>query len=527
MGDVRIARPGVNAGRRDGGASACGVPDPGRTSPVMHRPSAPFPRIGIGRGLGLRRRAGVALLAAALATPAGAQQFMGTAVAPDGQTPTGGVLVTASDSTGRLVAQGVTNAEGRFTLFVDSAMTLTFRLERTGFQPTVVATRRLGTDEVVDLVAVLGDTPIAVPPLARGLSTCGRLDATERAAMGVLLDEARKAFLAAQATIGRPDLSARYATFDHRVAKTTDDTLRSLYRRGEGPLPSLFRATTAEELEEGGFFVTVAGERIFRAPEPALLAGAWWTTTHCFTVATGAEGGLRLTFRPTRERKGLVDLEGAYVLDPRTLAPRRVEFRYIGLREQERFAEPQGMLELLHLRSGDWVTVGWWQRFPLLGYRTGEGATTLVRTSMTLVDVIGHRVQGGRVLALESDGRGLLRVDPVDGAGDFGRACGERVVSQQTGALRGQIAPQDSESVAGVLVRATWKEPVVVDRREFTTREQIREAFTDPAGRFTICDVPMRRDATLRWEVRGQERAVPITIGTPGAVQAVPIPRRP
>ena len=138
-----------------------------------------------------------------------------------------------------------------------------------------------------------------------------------------------------------------------------------------------------------------------------------------------------------------------------------------------------------------------------------------------------HAIRHGRVLALESDGRGLLRVDPVDGAGDFGRACGERVVSQQTGALRGQIAPQDSESVAGVLVRATWKEPVVVDRREFTTREQIREAFTDPAGRFTICDVPMRRDATLRWEVRGQERAVPITIGTPGAVQAVPIPRRP
>lgn len=477
-----------------------------------------------------RVAAGVAMVLALLApAAAAAQQIIGTVVAPDGQTPVSGVLVSARDSTGRAVAQAVSGGEGRFTLFVDSATTLTLRLERSGFQPTDAATRRLAADEVADLVAVLGDVPIAVPPLPRGLSTCDRLGAEERAAMAVVLEEARKAFVAAQASIARADLAARFATFDHRVAKTTDDTLRSLWRRGHGALPSLFRAVTAEELETGGFFVVVGGERIFRAPEPILLASEWWTSTHCFTVAAATDGGLRLAFRPTRERKGLVDLEGAYLLDPRTLAPRRVDFRYVGLREEERFAEPQGQLELMHLRSGDWVTVAWWQRFPLLGYRTGEGATTFVRTSMTLIDITGHRIQGGRVLALDADGHPLLRIDPADATVTpaFAEACGERTVRQRTGAVRGQLAPADSESVAGLVVRATWREPVVVDRTEFTTREQLRETLTDAAGRFTLCDIAVGRDAMLRWEVRGQDRALAFSLGAPGTVFTVTVPRTP
>ncbi len=466
----------------------------------------------------------------ALAAPARAQQFMGTVVLPDGATPVAGVIVVANDAAGRPVTQTVTGAEGRFVLFVDSLKPVTLRLLRTGFAPTAGPTQRLGHDEVADVVVTLGAEAVKVPALRRGASTCGRANAADRAAAQLVVEEARKTFVAAQATVGRTDIVARYVTFDHRVAKTGEDTLRSLLRRATGALPSLFHATTAEELEASGFFATVGGERVFRAPEPALLGTEWFISTHCFSLAPQEGGLLRVEFRPARERKGLVDLEGAYLFDATTLTLRRAEFRFQGMREEERFANAGGVLDFAQLDNGDWVTVRWYQRFPLLGYRTGDGNTTLVRSTMTLIDIIGHRVQGGRVLAVLKDDLPLLRADPVEGAAarsEFGRACPERVTTQLTGAARGTVAPVDSESVSGVLVRATWDEPVVVDRTEFTKREHLREAFTDAQGQWLICDIPMRRDVTVRWETRGRERTVPFTLTAPGIIQSVATPSVP
>jgi hypothetical protein len=301
-------------------------------------------------------------------------------------------------------------------------------------------------------------------------------------------------------------------------------------RRATGALPSLFRATTTEELEASGFFATVGGERVFRAPEPALLASAWFTGTHCFSAVPQGDTALRITFRPSRDRRGLVDLEGAYVFEPRTLALRRVEFTFQGMREEERFANAGGLLEFARLGTGDWLVTRWHQRFPLLGYRTSDGATTLIRTSMTLVDITGHRVVGGRVLAVLHEQAPLVRLDPVEGAfanTEFGRACPERLGRQNTGAARGTIVPVDSESVSGRLVRATWTEPVVVDRTQLTVREHVRETFTDERGQWLVCDIPARREVTVRWDARGQEKTIPFTLETAGSVVTLPRPPAP
>ena len=166
-------------------------------------------------------------------------------------------------------------------------------------------------------------------------------------------------------------------------------------------------------------------------------------------------------------------------------------------------------------------------RFPLLGYRTSDGATTLVRTSMTLIDIIGHRVIGGRVLAVMHDDAVLMRSDPVDAAAartEFGRACPERLARQSTGVARGRLAPVDSESVGTVLVRVTWDEPVVVDRTTLTKREHIRETYTDDQGAWMLCDIPVRREITLRWDARGKERTIPFTVPTAGSVVTVGAP---
>src|SRR5262245_56496287 len=90
------------------------------------------------------------------------QQWMGTVLLPDGRTPVGGVVVVARDTAGRPTAQAVSNSEGRFTVFVDSARTLSLQLSRTGFAPTTTEPRRLAAEEVVDVVVTLGSEAIRI-----------------------------------------------------------------------------------------------------------------------------------------------------------------------------------------------------------------------------------------------------------------------------------------------------------------------------------------------------------------------------
>lgn len=472
----------------------------------------------------------VACLSLALPTSVAAQRLIGTVVLPDGQSPVAGVIVVARDSAGREMSQAVTGAEGRFTLFVDSATTFSLRLFREGFAPTDGEKRRLGGDEVVDLIAVLGNVPIARVPFPRGASSCGRVNAEQRAALDLVLEETRKALIVAQAGIGRSDIAGRFATFDHRTAKNGEDTLRSVVRRGSGPLPTLYRATTTEELEAGGFFAEIGGERVFRALEPAQFASEWFTRTHCFTLAAVGDSVVRLSFRPARERRGLVDVEGAFRFDPRTLSLLDVQYRYQGLRDEERASGAGAWMQFARLPNGDRIVTSWGQRAPLLGYRLTDGATTMIRTSMTLIDITGHRSVGGRVTAVMHETLPLFRVDPVDAAlarTPFGQACPERLGRQNTGAVQGTIPPKDSASLSGILVRVTWEDPVVVDRTIFTKREQVRETLTDETGGFTVCDLPLRREFTLRWELRGEERSFPFTLPAAGTIVTASPPPAP
>ncbi|HVH40078.1 MAG TPA: carboxypeptidase-like regulatory domain-containing protein [Gemmatimonadaceae bacterium] len=442
-----------------------------------------------------------------------AQRLAATVFLPGGTAPAAGAIVVATDSAGRELAHAVSRDDGRFELFVDSTATVSVRALRIGFGPTDVLTRRFRDGEVDSTRIVLGGEPVAFPrSVPRGATTCGgRGDG--RAAVESLLEEARKVFLVAQSRAGRADSPTRSAAFQHRTAKNGEDTLYTLVRRAAGVAPETFAAVTTDELESRGFFVTIAGERTFHAPALPVLASDWFTRTHCFTLRKATPDELVLTFEPARERKGMVDVSGEYRFDRASGGLRAVSFTYVGLPAEERKSGAGGLIEFARMSNGSWLAEHWHQRFPLLGYRQSAGATTLIQSQMTLIDVIGHRTLGGRITAVTHDGKPLFQHDALPAAAlrtPYGGLCPERLVTAAAAAARGTIVPSDSLAAGQIAVRATWKVLVVVDRTEMAEREQVRETITGDDGAWVLCDLPVDRDVEISWEIRGKAETRPV-----------------
>jgi hypothetical protein len=469
----------------------------------------------------------LALLVSAAARPAAAQRLAGITYFPDGRSPAAGVIITAHNADGLEVAQTVTRDDGRFLIFIDSAGPVTLRAHRIGFQPADIHTATIvaGDDALPDSIRATLRAGALDPgrALRRGASTCGgREDA--RAALDELLGEARKTMQAARFRIGRGEIDARFATFEHRTAKNGEDTLRSTIRRGSGPLPSLFSPVSTEQLEATGFFATIAGERVFHAPDLDVLLSPWFNETHCFTLRRVTTDSLIVEYAPTRERRGLVDVAGEYIFDRRSLEFRRASFQYVGLPAEERRSGAGGLIDFMRASNGNWHADYWYQRTPFLGYTESDGTTTFIRSQMTLIDIIAHFVIGGRVTAINAGPRMLVQRNGLVGAEAFtpaGRVCRERLVTASTGAARGRIVPDTGSPVAGILVRAVWEVPVVIARTQMSTRELIRETLTDDAGAWTLCDIPVGRDVTIRWEVLGDERSTPIRLEEAGGMVEV------
>ncbi len=459
---------------------------------------------------------------AATSVPASAQRLAGTAYLADGTTPAPGTIIVARDTAGRDVAHAVTGATGGFAFFVDSARPLAFVAERVGLEPTPLFTRTFRDGERDSVRVVLGAAAVALPAKApRGASTCGgRGDGRE--AIQLVMGEARKVLLASRYRIGRPDAEARTTAFSHRTAKNGVDTLYTMMRRESGSPPPLFEEVPTAELERRGFFATINGERAFAPPGHETLLSDWFAETHCFELKRATAKELIVEYEPARERKGLIDVEGEYVFDRATGGLRSITFRYENLPREERHSEAGGAIEFARASNGEWVAIHWHQRTPLLGYRSASGNTTFVQSQMTLVDITGHRVTGGRVNAVLGAGRPVLQVDPLPPSrSEFTASCPERVVSSSTAAAKGRLIAADSQPAYRVAVRGSWKTLVVVDRTEMTEREHVRETVTDANGEWLLCDLPVEKDVTLIWSVLGKDEVKAIKLTRGGVVEEI------
>ena len=473
----------------------------------------------------LRIGAASALLLAT-AVSADAQRVVGTLRLPSGA-PAAGVVLTALGASNAPVGRTVTRDDGSYALYLAGGGNVQLVAKRVGHDPETIGRAEVDGSEIETLNGQLQQRPAELPQIPRGAATCGN-GRGKRVADG-LYEEILAAATAAQYRIGRQDLQARYVTTQYRIAKTSDDTLRAALRRVNGSLPAPFPPADTARLEESGFFATIGGNRTFFAPDLEILASDWFLRTHCVRVRRADDDSLVLALTSLRQRRGLVDVEGEFVLDWPTMALREFRFRYVDLPETERLSGAGGMLRFGRTPAGGWLVTEWRQRTPFLNYFAGEGNTTLIRTQMMQVDVVAHFVAGGQVLALADGTQLVYQRNPhgVRVAGTpFAPLCPERTTIQPTAAVRGQLRSDSSDApLANTVVRASWTLPVIVNRTDVQEREEVREAITDADGTWFLCDIPLEREVIVRWESGYAERRIPVRATQAFSVVEVVQPR--
>jgi hypothetical protein len=468
-----------------------------------------------------------ALLVSIVAAPLAAQRLEG--VVRTRGAAAGGVVLTARDANGALLGQTVSRDDGRYLLFLERPGNVRVDAKRVGFEREVAGERRVeGTGiETLDvtLEAKRTELPQGSP---RGAATCDRSARTKRIA-DAIYEEITTAATAARFRIGRGDVQGRWVSSQYRIAKRSDDTLRAALRRARGSLPQIFPPVATERLENGGFFATVGGDRTFYAPDLEIITTPWFLETHCVRVRRADEDSLVLSFEPRRQRRGLVDVAGEFVVTLPGYELQQMRFRYVDLPETERESGAGGHLGFARTPSGGWLVSDWSQRTPFLNYFVGEGNTTLIRTQMTRVDIIAHFLTGGRILAVADSGGTRYQRDPhgarVAGT-PFAPLCPERTTIQPTAALRGRfVADSTNAPLASTVIRASWTLPVIVNRTEVQEREEVRETTTDEDGAWALCDVPVERDVLVRWDYGDAERRIPVRVTQPFTVTEVRQPR--
>ncbi|MBA3853948.1 MAG: hypothetical protein C0503_06005 [Gemmatimonas sp.] len=472
-------------------------------------------------------RLALALPLLALPRALQAQRLDGNLRMPSGA-PAAGVVLTAVDGSGAILGRSVSRDDGSYALYLSRAGAIELRAKRVGYDVETVGKATVNGTEVVRLAAQLDERPAPLLQIPRGAATCG--DGRGKRVADRLYEDVLTAAAAAQYRVGRQDQQARYITTQYRIAKTSDDTLRAALRRVSGSLPAPFPPADTARLEADGFFATIGGNRTFFAPDLEILASEWFLRTHCIRVRRADDDSVVLAMTPLRQRRGRVDVEGEFVLDWPTLALREFRFRYVDLPETERLSGAGGMLRFGRTPAGGWLITEWRQRTPFLNYFAGEGNTTLIRTQMLQVDVVAHFVAGGQVLAVADDSNRLVFQRNPHGvrvAGTpFAPLCPERTTIQPTAALRGQLRADSSDApMANTVIRASWTLPVIVNRTDVQEREEVREAITDAEGRWFLCDIPLEREVTVRWETGTEERRIPVRATQAFSVVEVQQPR--
>lgn len=347
------------------------------------------------------RVAAVAVLLSIRALPAWGQAVRGELVDRVNQRGVAGAFVVLLDANEREVARALTDDRGRFLLHAPAAGTYRLQSKRIGFRLTVSPPIVLETGRTVSYRLEVDAVPASLPPvIVEGKPQCGsRGEAGSVVAR--LWEEAREALAAVSWTEGSRLYQYSLRMFERDLPEVGNRVTRERSWTRSGYAETPFRSAPAEDLAERGYVVEEGRDRIYFAPDAAVLLSDVFAGNHCFNAIPGSGGRIGLAFDPV-EGRHVPEIKGVLWLDQHTSELRELEFGYTKLPPELPEGPIGGRIEFMRLPTGAWIVREWFIRMPLMGqivYTQGG--------RQPVSKVMGYRETGGQVLAI-TDPRGRV-----------------------------------------------------------------------------------------------------------------------
>ncbi|HEX2722395.1 MAG TPA: carboxypeptidase-like regulatory domain-containing protein [Gemmatimonadaceae bacterium] len=299
--------------------------------------------------------------------------------------PVAGALVGLLDASGKIVVEGLSNAEGARSL---SAPEGTYRVQvrRIGFEPFIsepMAFPRSG-----DLVLPITDRAVSLQTVVVTAGARCRSIETDAAALATVWEEIAKALRASQLTMGDLAGIGQFRT----------------YRKDVGPRGKLISSVTnVFKVQNARPFGTIDPRVLaiagyvqgnvtdgweYYAPDEAVLLSDAFASTHCFRVVRDKKrpGLIGVSFEPVAGRRQS-DIAGVLWVQEKTSELREMTFKFVNVDVISRF-DAGGRTHFRRMPSGAWLVDEWSLRFPKLEVK--ESGETFVE--------IGFVENGGGII---------------------------------------------------------------------------------------------------------------------------------
>jgi hypothetical protein len=310
------------------------------------------------------------LVASAAVSHAGAQAVRVELRDSVGRSPVIGALVSATDASGQVRADGLTNDRGVVTLKVPTPGDWNISVRRIGVTPRIVPAVRVADGATVTVSLALNSIRqrLSEVRVTADAGVCGRAP-TGDDRMSVLWEQISLALRAS--TISRADstnsapllIVERVRELSEQLVERETRITRNGYGAGR-PYAAIDPGTLAQR----GYIIRESdgGLRYF-APDEVVLLSESFLATHCFSTPKKDEDPTlaELRFKPVRGRK-LADVQGTVFVDTLSGELRRIEFRYVAPRDliPRDSKYTGGDVALARLSNGQWIVSSWAIRMP-------------------------------------------------------------------------------------------------------------------------------------------------------------------
>lgn len=479
----------------------------------------------------IRRLRVAGVLTASLLTAAaglGAQTVHGIITLPD-SSRAAGVIVIASDAKGATAARVLTGEAGSYELRLPGPGRYDVRVIRIGFRPTLVPAFDIGAAEVRELPIVLrGEAIVLSSVTVQGKSIC-RVTQDSGQVVAHLWQEARKAITATQLVASGQKQLVKWVMYDRNTDITGAQIASQSTQDFSAAAMKAFVGLPPDSLAKVGYMSDDDGATVYRAPDAEALLSDAFASQHCFRVEPPPKNRsdwVGVAFRPSKEREGIVDIEGTLWLDRSSAELRELDFLYTNLPDDFAHTKAGGRVEFLRLSTGRWLIGSWQLRMPrgtreLVPHYNGSlGAREDYKTVVTGLQFTGGDVtsvtRGEEVLF--SSGGSTHDYSPELLAEDakLAAACGPDDAGGDAHALlRGTVFEREHVPVADALVHISWRASFVpTGAATFSFRNEERSVKSDRLGNWSICGAPRERVITVRAAI-GNRSSASVTVRIP------------